>query len=312
MEDRLNTGGHSAHLDVRGAPVEGRPGLALVALVVIALTTVAWWALALYPVNTATPHWLARTQAVCFGTGETGLPSAGGWILLIGEPVGMVIALLVIWGGSLRRDLHWLRSRRWGPAVMAAAMAALAFGMLAAAQRVRGALGQAGEPFDVTGSDQPVQRPGTPAPALVLVDQHGERFDLASLQGGTVIVTFAFAHCATVCPTVVQDVRAARRQAGAATPIVVVTLDPWRDVPARLPHIARGWQLEEGDRVLSGSVDEVNAALDAWQVPRSRDASTGEVVHATVVLVVDSQGRIDARMQEGFYRLTGLLPAGPG
>ena len=313
MEDRLSRNGHAVHSEVRGAPAEGQPGLALVALVAIALITVAWWALALHPVTAATPHWLARTQAVCFGTGPTGLPSVGGWIVLIGEPVGMVIALLLIWGGSLRRDLRWLRARRWGPAAMAVAGLALGFGAAFAVQRVRGALVTGGEAFDVTGSDRPVERPGTPAPPLVLVDQHGARFDLASMRGNPVLVTFAFAHCEVVCPTVVQEVRAARRDAGAARmPMVIVTLDPWRDAPARLPHMARDWQLTEGDRVLSGTVEEVNAALDAWGVPRSRDAATGEVAYATVVFVVDSQGRIDARMQEGFYRLRSLLPAGPG
>ena len=186
------------------------------------------------------------------------------------------------------------------------------FGVASAMQRVRGALAIGGEAFDVTGRDRPVERPGTPAPPLVLVDQHGARFDLASMRGTPVLVTFAFAHCEVVCPTVVQEVRAARRDAGAARmPMVIVTLDPWRDVPARLPHMARDWQLTEGDRVLSGTVEEVNAALDAWRVPRSRDTSTGEVAHATVVLVVDAQGRIDARMQEGFYRLRSLLTAGP-
>ena len=120
------------HPEVRGAPAEGQPGLALVALVAIVLITVAWWALALHPVTAATPHWLARTQDVCFGTGATGLPSVGGWIVLIGEPVGMVIALLLIWGESLRRDLRWLRARRWGLAAMAVAGLALLSSLTAA------------------------------------------------------------------------------------------------------------------------------------------------------------------------------------
>ena len=210
-------------------------------------------------------------------------------------------AEVVAGGGEGRMDLHGAPEADDG------------FGVASAMQRVRGALAIGGEAFDVTGRDRPVERPGTPAPPLVLVDQHAARFDLASMRGTPVLVTFAFAHCEVVCPTVVQEVRAARRDAGAARmPMVIVTLDPWRDVPTRLPHMARDWQLTEGDRVLSGTVEEVNAALDAWGVPRSRDAATGEVAHATVVLVVDSQGRIDARMQEGFYRLRSLLPAGPG
>ena len=52
-------------------------------------------------------------------------------------------------------------------------------------------------------------------------------------------------------------------------------------VPARLPAIATRWELAAGDRVLSGSVEDVNRALSAWGAGRSRNASTGEIDHVT-------------------------------
>jgi hypothetical protein len=36
----------------------------------------------------------------------------------------------------------------------------------------------------------------------------------------------------------------------------------------------------------------VEAALDAWDVPRTRDLATGEVTHPSLVYVIDAAGRI--------------------
>jgi cytochrome oxidase Cu insertion factor (SCO1/SenC/PrrC family) len=106
-------------------------------------------------------------------------------------------------------------------------------------------------------------------------------------------VSFAFAHCETVCPLIVQDLRDAQTKVAELRPIVViVTLDPWRDPPARLPAIATQWRLGTEGHVLSGTVAEVERTLDAWQVGRTRDGRTGELTHAGVVYVLDRTGEI--------------------
>jgi cytochrome oxidase Cu insertion factor (SCO1/SenC/PrrC family) len=116
-------------------------------------------------------------------------------------------------------------------------------------------------------------------------------------------VTFAFAHCRSVCPLVVREAVGAQRllreraASGALARervprVVVVTLDPWRDTTARLPHLAREWGLGEDGFALSGGVDEVNALLDRWGVARERDARTGDVAHPPLVYVLDAEGRI--------------------
>ena len=116
-------------------------------------------------------------------------------------------------------------------------------------------------------------------------------------------MTFAFAHCETVCPLVVRHVLDAQRRlreqadsgalAAERVPrVVVVTLDPWRDTPARLPHLARSWELGDDGDALSGEIDEVNAVLDAWGVARERDAATGDLSHPPLVYVLDAEGRI--------------------
>lgn len=105
-----------------------------------------------------------------------------------------------------------------------------------------------------------------------------------------------------------HDVIAARRAAGLPAPaVLVVTLDPERDVPARLPAIARQWKLEDEELVLSGSVPAVDAALDAWGVARARDPRTGEVAHPRLVYIVDGEGRIAYATTGGIRAITSLL-----
>jgi cytochrome oxidase Cu insertion factor (SCO1/SenC/PrrC family) len=74
--------------------------------------------------------------------------------------------------------------------------------------------------------------------------------------------------------------------------VVVVTLDPWRDTPSRLPHLAEQWGLGSDAFVLSGAVEDVERVLDAWNVARERDLRTGDISHPALVYVVDRKGRI--------------------
>ena len=295
MEDRLT--------DPAGR--DERPGLALAALVAILVITAAWWALALWPA-TAEPEWLTRTRAACFGSERGGLPATSGWILLIGEPLGMLGMLLAIGGRALRRDIAWLaesRSRRVAALTLATA-AAVATVVLG----VRVARAWEGGRATYAPDLSKLRRVELEAPALRLVDQHGRAVSLAEWRGRPAVVTFAFGHCATVCPVVVNDLRAARRRANRSdVAIVIVTLDPWRDTPERLATLAQHWSLGANDRVLSGSVEEVEAVLDGLGIARRRNETTGDVDHATTVFVLGSDGRIRWRGDGGIGGVEGLL-----
>ena len=271
-------------------------GLALAALGTVGLVTAAWWVLALYPAASA-PEWMLATRYVCFGAPPGGLPNAGGWILLAGQPIGMLVMLFAGWGSAVRRDVQWAASRWGGRLALGVALGVAAWGVVSAASVIQG-VSRGGETFaanDPTPSSRSID-----VPALRLVDQSGSEFDLRSLSEGPVLVSFAFAHCATMCPTAIKQVLKLRREAGRNdVPLVVITVDPWRDVPSRLSTIAEAWKLEARDRVLSGSIDDVNAALDAWGVARVRDETTGDVVHPLAVVLVDVGGLTGTRFDGG-------------
>ena len=282
-----------------------RPGAALIGLTAIVLITVAWWALALWPTPGVEPEWLARTRAACFGSARGELPDAGGWVLLVGEPLGMLAALLAGWRRSVGAQLRWVWNRRAGSAALRAVGGMLASAVGAAGARVARASQTASAP--VSGVAARVNRS---APDFALLDQHGRLVRLTDFRGRPLIVVFAFGHCATVCPAAVHDMLLARRNARRMdVPLVVATLDPWRDTPDRLPSIANAWGLGPGDHVLSGSVADVERVLDAFGVSRRRDETTGDVAHVPRTLLVDAGGRIAWRVDGGWAgdAMTALL-----
>jgi protein SCO1/2 len=273
----------------------GRGALALGALAAIVAITAAWWALALWPLTVGAPEWVARTREVCFGAAPNGLPDAGGWILLVGEPAGLLAVLAVVWGDALREGLAGALARPVGRLILAGAALAVLGGLGAAARLVAGVRG---EPFAIRSTGDlaaavAAGRVNDTVPALRLVDQHGDWVTLERFRGRPVVVTFAFGHCETVCPLTVQAARAAtRRLAGRGAVLLVVTLDPWRDTEPRLGYLARQWELGDGMHVLSGEVAAVERTLSAWRVPRVRNSATGDVTHPSMVYLVSPAGRL--------------------
>lgn len=291
-------------------PRAGRPGTAALALLVILVTTAAWWALALWPAGAVEPEWLTRTRAACFGAHPGGLPDAGGWILLIGEPLGMLGVLIAVWGTALREDFRRIRtSVAWSSLTFVVAMMTVV-GVVGTLRRVAYATGW--------GAPEGVAPIGVTTATRVdlsryrLVDQFGNRSPVGASTSRPALLTFAFGHCATICPTVVHALRAAREAAGRNDiPIVIITLDPWRDTPARLATIAAAWELDAGDRVLSGSVTEVEAVLDVLGISRVRDASTGDVVHVAAVMALTGTGDVTQRLDGGWNGVSALLAVLP-
>lgn len=264
------------------------------------VVTVGWWVLAFAPLPVPA-EWLDQARAVCFGSSPSGLPDNYGWVLLVLGPLSMLGFLLAVWGTELAVGLRRVARRSWGVALLAWIAAGLLGGGLWVARRVDAAQRAAAAYAPLTPEERlPDAYPRTfdPAPALGLVDQNGATVGLPALAGKTVLVSFAFAHCVTVCPVLIGTLHAAIDGLPPTdTAIVVITLDPWRDTPANLPAIAKSWRLERiaDARVLSGEVEQVNAVLAEWGAGGNRDEATGEISHPGLIFVLDAQSRIAFR-----------------
>jgi protein SCO1 len=68
-----------------------------------------------------------------------------------------------------------------------------------------------------------------------LVDQNGKPFQLSQLHGKTVLFSFGFTHCPSVCPTTLSDLakiyRALPQEDRAKVQVLFVSVDPHRDRP---------------------------------------------------------------------------------
>ena len=292
-------------VDERAPSLVGVRG-AMTALVALSVITVAWWALALWPVEGVPPAWLERARAVCFNAGPSGLPDPSGWLLLVGQPIGMLAVLMVVAGDAVRAGLRRALASPAGRLGMTVAAGVFLAGVVLAVVRVADAPRDA-EWLAAASERVPSSYPrlDRPLPEVTgLVDQRGDVFDWQRVAGRPALLTFGFGHCATVCPMTVMNARQVQnrfRADGREMALVVITLDPWRDTPARLPALARQFHLGargEGDAeriesyLLSGPVGNVNAALDALQVARARVADTGDIVHPSLVFLLDAKGTI--------------------
>jgi cytochrome oxidase Cu insertion factor (SCO1/SenC/PrrC family) len=273
------------------------PRFALGAFIAWLVITVMWWALAFAPLPVP-PDWLASARSVCFGTQPNGLPEPWGWATLIASPLAMLGFLLGVWGRDLGRAFGQLamgpmgRVALMGLAVVPLVGVALVGGRVAQAGRLEARTQLSTIPEELPES---YPRQTKPAPSLDLVDQGGEVRSVGDFEGRPVLVTFAFAHCKTICPVVVETVKRAATELTEVEPaVVIVTLDPWRDTPSALPSLVDSWQLGELPvvHVLSGEVPDVLSVLEAWNMPIDRDPQSGDVSHPALVYVLAPDGTI--------------------
>jgi cytochrome oxidase Cu insertion factor (SCO1/SenC/PrrC family) len=236
--------------------------------------------LALAPTPESSPEWLLVTREVCFGSLPERLPSAQGWISLA-APIPMLVALLAICGGELRQQMSRLR-HSFRVILVMLPLFTLGYTALRVAQEWPTAMP---DPAALPMSpDHPVL--DLELPEFQLTDQDGQVFEGENLQGRVTVLTFAYAHCATVCPLLLQTMRELESPYK-----VVVTLDPWRDTCGNLASIAATWNLGS-TRVLSGDPAQVALLTAALNVPVTRDEKTGEIFHPSLVFVLDKRGRV--------------------
>ncbi|MEK7691347.1 MAG: SCO family protein, partial [Bdellovibrionota bacterium] len=186
-------------------------------------TVMAWWALAFYPVSQETPGWIALAREVCFGTTPTsGLPSAYGWILLFGGPALFLAVIFAAFGEDLRGLRAELRKSfrlRAAAFLLLSAFAWEAAWISVAIQKSVAGL----ESWDSSKSTGlgalPTAYPklDQKPPEFNLQTQSGAAFGNKQLNGKVSILTFVFAHCQTMCPTLLKQTHDALARLNPAT-----------------------------------------------------------------------------------------------
>lgn len=274
--------------------VENRPAILLLGIWLVATSLL--WALAFFPAPGTAPEWLVSARNACFGSMEDGLPGPAGWMILILSPLSLLAAAWTAWNLEIRSGLRELARGVTGRSVLLIVAATVAWEGAWVAAKIRTGIQLANADFraEANGDLPPgYPRADRPAPPLDLVDQAGARISLGSFSGKAVVLTFAFAHCTTICPAIVEQSKQALAGLDESrVSLLVVTLDPWRDTPRSLPSLARKWNLPANAHVLSGEVPMVTRVLDDFQIPWKRDEKNGDIAHPALTYVISPEGRI--------------------
>lgn len=156
----------------------------------------------------------------------------------------------------------------------------------------------AGPPFKAGVFDPPRQ-----APDFSLQGSDGQPLQLSRYQGKVVLLAFGYSSCTAVCPITLNTFAVARRKLGdkgTGVQVVYVTVDPERDVPARLKKFLGSFD----PSFVGGTGTEKQLA----QVRKDYGVSAQKIVypnnsysydHSSFTYLIDRSGRIRALMPYG-------------
>lgn len=261
-------------------------------------STMAWWAFAFLPSEQTSPEWVVASRNACFGTLANGLPDGGGWIMLIGAPLTLLAAIFAVFGEEVKKSLRGLLSTSAGKTSLLLLTSLFLFQSILVAKKIYA--GVTIEQIDFSSpleGDLPEHYPrgSRKAPGFEHVNHLGEKVALDDLltKHKSVTLSFAFAQCKTVCPMIVNKIKsAAKGLEGESSVFVMITLDPWRDTEAALASWANQVKLPDNAHMLTNTVEEIEKTLKAYNVSYSRNEKTGNVDHAPLTYVIDSEGKL--------------------
>jgi protein SCO1 len=131
------------------------------------------------------------------------------------------------------------------------------------------------------------------APAFVLLNQEGNRFDSTTWHGKVVVLNFIFTTCTDVCPlftaNLAQLQRTLKKEQGNVF-FVSITTDPEVDSPKVLKSYAQRYGADfQNWAFLTGSESELKPVWKAFDV-RVIKKGRGLVQHTSLTTVIDRQG----------------------
>lgn len=132
-----------------------------------------------------------------------------------------------------------------------------------------------------------------------LNNQDGKPFKLRDLRGHPVVVSMFYNSCEFVCPMLIDTMRQTQQALDQDTrdrlAMLLITFDPARDDIKALKKVARQRELDPAHwtvaRTDAASVRKIAATLDI----QYRRLESGEYNHSTVLVLLDSDGRVLGR-----------------
>ena len=140
------------------------------------------------------------------------------------------------------------------------------------------------------------------APDFSLQGSNGHELKISHYRGKVVLLAFGFTSCTEVCPITLNTFAVTRRKLGpvaADVQVVYVTVDPGRDVPARLSKY-----LGSFDSTFvggTGTEDQLAAVRRNYGITAEKKVIGDDYTyaHSSFTYLIDRSGRIRALMPYG-------------
>ena len=131
-------------------------------------------------------------------------------------------------------------------------------------------------------------------------DAYGQPFPWSSLRGQARLVSMFYTNCHLMCPLIIENAKSVQNQLAPAERkqlgVVMISLDPARDTPAAMRDVAKRHRVPEGWQFLTPADNDVRAIASVLDV-RYRFRQDGSINHTSVLVLLDSDGRIRARSE---------------
>lgn len=134
------------------------------------------------------------------------------------------------------------------------------------------------------------------APSVRLIDSEAKPFDLETLRGKAVVVSFVFTTCDGTCPMTsaamarTRDLLADRGLWGKSVEFVSISLDPEHDTPNALKTYGRIYEVDPSTwHFLTGSADDVGRVVKSWDMWAKRTPE-GVLDHPSRIFLIDPNG----------------------
>jgi protein SCO1/2 len=108
---------------------------------------------------------------------------------------------------------------------------------------------------------------GMRARDFTLTDQAGHQVSLAGLRGQVTMLAFLSTSCAPACVLVAQQIRGTLDELARPLAVLLVSVDPAADTPARVSSFLSRASLTGRVRFLTGALRTLRAIWRAYQVP---------------------------------------------
>lgn len=144
--------------------------------------------------------------------------------------------------------------------------------------------------------------PPRQAPDFTLQGTDGHELRMSRYRGKVVLLAFGYSSCTAVCPVTLATLAAARRELGPAAAdvqVLYVTVDPERDVPARLQAFLRNFDATFVGG--TGTAEQLAGVRTDYGISAQKISTPDGYAysHSSFTYLIDRAGRIRALMPYG-------------